>query len=122
MAIIGWESYTWDRELQNMVEEVEPQLKILLCGRSGVGKSSLVNSLLGRVVCKVSLPPGVSGGNLRPCQGRIQDWRKEVLAPAKFWETTPTSGQNSSILFQHLILASLARGECGTIPSYDCVN
>ena len=52
-----------------MAEELvqKPELKILLCGRTGVGKSSLVNSLLGQEVCKVSLAPGLPGGSLRPC-------------------------------------------------------
>ena len=32
------------------------QFKILLCGRTGVGKTTLCNSLLGRKVCKVNHP------------------------------------------------------------------
>ena len=44
------------------IEDEDPQLNILLCGRSGVGKSSLVNSLLGQEVCTVSRQP-----DLDPC-------------------------------------------------------
>ena len=33
-----------------------PQLKILLCGKSGAGKSSLINSLFGENTCKVGEP------------------------------------------------------------------
>ena len=38
-------------------------LNIFVCGRIGVGKSSLINNLVGKEVCKVN-DPGCEGGNL----------------------------------------------------------
>ena len=38
-------------------------LNILVCGRTGVGKSSLINNLVGSQVCKVN-DPGCEGGDL----------------------------------------------------------
>ena len=40
-------------------------LNILVCGRTGVGKSSLINSLVGSEVCKTN-DPGLEEGNLDP--------------------------------------------------------
>ena len=40
-------------------------LSFLVCGRTGVGKSSLINSLVGFEVCKVN-DPGVEGGSFDP--------------------------------------------------------
>ena len=38
-------------------------LNILVCGKTGVGKSSLINNLVGSEVCKIN-DPGLEGGNL----------------------------------------------------------
>jgi tRNA U34 5-carboxymethylaminomethyl modifying GTPase MnmE/TrmE len=38
-------------------------LNILVCGKTGVGKSSLINNLVGSEVCKVN-DPGLEGGSL----------------------------------------------------------
>lgn len=39
------------------------ELEFLLCGRTGVGKSSLINSLIGSKVCEVGDPTGKTGFN-----------------------------------------------------------
>ena len=64
-----------------MAEEVvqNPQLKILLCGRTGVGKSSLVNSLLGQEVCEVSVAPGLPGGSLKPCTMAVTPYTVDTV-------------------------------------------
>lgn len=54
------------------VFQMDPlELGFLVCGRTGVGKSSLVNSLLGDEVCKV-VDPGLIGGNLKPCTAELE--------------------------------------------------
>ena len=42
-----------------------PHLKFLVCGKTGVGKSSLINSFVGREVCKVN-DPGCPNGSFDP--------------------------------------------------------
>ena len=48
--------------------------KFLVCGRTGVGKSSLINSLVGCEVCKVN-DPGCSDGNLDPGTSNVSEMK-----------------------------------------------
>ena len=52
-------------------------LKFLVCGKTGVGKSSLINSLLGREVCKV-VDPGFEGGSLEPCTLKVEEFHLDI--------------------------------------------
>ena len=47
--------------LPSSKKEVRKELEFLLCGRTGVGKSSLINSLIGSEVCEVGDPTGKTG-------------------------------------------------------------
>ena len=52
--------------------EGHPQLNILVCGRTGVGKSSLCNSLVGRKVCEVGDPgQSADGAGLGACTVKL---------------------------------------------------
>ena len=47
------------------------RLQILVCGKAGVGKSSLINSFFGFKVCEVN-DPGLEGGNLRAGTTKVE--------------------------------------------------
>ena len=47
-------------------------LRFLVCGRTGVGKSSLINSLVGCEVCSVN-DPGCSDGNFDPGTTKVSE-------------------------------------------------
>ena len=48
-----------------------PTFSFLVCGRTGIGKSTLVNILIGKELCKVN-DPGLPGGNFDPCTSEMK--------------------------------------------------
>jgi GTP1/Obg family GTP-binding protein len=52
-------------------------LNILVCGKTGVGKSSLINNLVGSEVCKVN-DPGLEGGNLERATVHVSEIKANI--------------------------------------------
>ena len=50
---------------QSLDALLNPALSVLVCGRTGIGKSTLVNSLIAKRICNVN-DPGLEGGNFAP--------------------------------------------------------
>ena len=54
-----------------------PTFSFLVCGRTGIGKSTLVNFLVGKELCKVN-DPGLLGGSFDPCTTEITLVSKKI--------------------------------------------
>ena len=54
-----------------------PTFSFLVCGRTGIGKSTLVNFLVGKELCKVN-DPGLPGGSFDPCTTEITLVSKKI--------------------------------------------
>ena len=62
---------------QNLALNDDSSLKILVCGKAGVGKSALINSLFGHEVCRVN-DPGMENGSLQAGTKKVTE-RKATL-------------------------------------------
>ena len=54
-----------------------PTFSFLVCGRTGIGKSTLVNILIGKELCEVN-DPGLEGGNFDPCSVEMKVVSKKL--------------------------------------------
>ena len=62
---------------QSLDALLNPTFSFLVCGKTGIGKSTLINILIAKKLCKVN-DPGLPGGNFHPCTSEMNVVTKKL--------------------------------------------